>query len=149
MPLIISAPGRLFFPLPLDTAGGVPPGRDPATEGPVQIEAAAAAGAVQRFAHKIQARTALKLKMRIHFPQREPAAGHLRLLPAAGGQALKAPVLGGVGQLLPLPGAENGGRVAVPQPGAGKRSSSTAGAFGLRPGASRPDSCMMQMPERP
>ena len=117
MPLIISAPGRLFFPLPLNTAGGVPPGCDPAAEGPVQIEAAAAAGAVQRFAHKIQARAALKLKMCIHFPQREPAAGHLRLLPAAGGQALKAPVLGGVGQLLPLPGGENGGRIAVPQPG--------------------------------
>ena len=40
-----------------------PPGDDAAAEGPVQVEAAAAAGAVQRFAHKIQARTALKLKM--------------------------------------------------------------------------------------
>ena len=54
---------QLFFPLPLNTAGGVPPCRDPAAEGPVQFEAAAAAGAVQCFAHKIQARTALKLKM--------------------------------------------------------------------------------------
>ena len=63
---------QLFFPLPLNTAGGVPPCRDPAAEGPVQFEAAAAAGAVQCFAHKIQARTALKLKMCIHFPQREP-----------------------------------------------------------------------------
>ena len=114
VPLIISAPGRLFFPLPLNTAGGVPPGRDPAAEGPVQIEAAAAAGAVQCFAHKIQARAALKLKMRIHFPQREPAAGHLRLLPAAGGQALKAPVLGGVGQLLPLGGGDTGARCSSP-----------------------------------
>ena len=50
---------QLFFPLPLNTAGGVPPGCDPAAEGPVQFEAAA----VQCFAHKIQARTALKLKM--------------------------------------------------------------------------------------
>ena len=65
---------QLFFPLPLNTAGGVPPCRDPAAEGPVQFEAAAAAGAVQCFAHKIQARTALKLKMCINFPQREPAA---------------------------------------------------------------------------
>ena len=60
---VLRISARLFFPLPLNTAGGVPPCRDPAAEGPVQFEAAAAAGAVQCFAHKIQARTALKLKM--------------------------------------------------------------------------------------
>ena len=32
---------------------------------------------------------------------------------------------------------------------AGKRSSSTAGRLGPRLGASRPESCMMQMPDRP
>ena len=48
---------------PLQAPHRVTPGGDAAAKGPVQVEAAAAAGAVQCFAHKIQARTALKLKM--------------------------------------------------------------------------------------
>ena len=83
----------------------------------MQVKTAAAACAVQRFAHKVKARTALELEVLIHLPQGQPAAGGLGLLPAAGGQPLKAPVLGGVGQLLPLCGGEHGRRVAVLQPG--------------------------------
>ena len=58
---------QLFFPLPLNTAGGVPPCRDPAAEGPVQFEAAAAAGAVQCFAHKIGNLSCFQLPMQILF----------------------------------------------------------------------------------
>ena len=83
----------------------------------MQVKTAAAACAVQRFAHKVKARTALELEVLIHLPQGQPAAGGLGLLPAAGGQPFKAPVLGGVGQLLPLCGGEHGRRVAVLQPG--------------------------------
>ena len=93
------------------------PGHKAGAERPVQVETAAAACAVQRFAHKVKARTALELEVLIHLPQGQPAAGGLGLLPAAGGQLLKAPVLGGVGQLLPLCGGEHGRRVAVLQPG--------------------------------
>ena len=64
---------------------GVPPGGKTAAERPVQVEAAAAAGAVQRFAHKVQPRTALELEGRFHLGQSKPAAGGLRLPPAAGG----------------------------------------------------------------
>ena len=84
------------------------PGHKAGAERPVQVKTAAAACAVQRFAHKVKARTALELEVLIHLPQGQPAAGGLGLLPAAGGQPFKAPVLGGVGQLLPLCGGEHG-----------------------------------------
>ena len=110
--LLIRLRGR-----PLQAPHRVTPGGDAAAKGPVQVEAAAAAGAVQRLAHKVKAGAALELEIRFQLGEGKAAAGDLRLLPAAGGQALKAPVLGGVGQLLPLPGGENGRSVAVPQPG--------------------------------
>ena len=84
------------------------PGGDAAAEGPVQVEAAAAAGAVQRFAHEVKAGAALELEVRVHLPQGKAAAGHLGLLPAAGGEPLKPPVFGGAGQLLPLARGESG-----------------------------------------
>ena len=93
------------------------PGHKAGAECPVQVKTAAAACAVQRFAHKVKARTALELEVLIHLPQGQPATGGLGLLPAAGGQPFKAPVLGGVGQLLPLSGGEHGRRVTVLQPG--------------------------------
>ena len=65
----------------------------------MQVEAPAPAGTVQRFAHKVKAGAALELEMRVHLAEAEAAAGSLGLFPAAGGQARKAPVLGGVGQL--------------------------------------------------
>mgnify|MGYP002236235517 CR=1 FL=1 len=79
----------------------VTPGGDAAAKGPVQVEAAAAAGAVQRFTHKVKAGAALELEAGGHFGQAQAAAGGLGLLPAAGGQALEQPVLGRVGQHLP------------------------------------------------
>ena len=78
------------------------PGGKAAAKGPVQVEAAAAAHAVQRFAHKVKAGTALELEIRFQLGEGKAAAGDLRLLPAAGGQAVEPPVFGGVGQLLPL-----------------------------------------------
>ena len=39
---------------------------------PVQVKTAAAACAVQRFAHKVKARTALELEVLIHLPQASP-----------------------------------------------------------------------------
>ena len=80
---------------------GVPPGGKAAAERPVQVEAAAASGAVQRFPHEVQPRTALELEGRFHLGQGKPAAGGLRLPPAAGGKPLAPPVLGGAGKLLP------------------------------------------------
>ena len=94
----------------------VPPGSNAAAEGPMQVESAAAAGAVQRFAHKIQPGAALELEMPVHLPQSKPAAGHLCLPPAAGGQPLKAPVLGSMSQPLPLPGGKKC-RGGILQPG--------------------------------
>ncbi len=156
----------------------------------MQVEAAAAAHAVQRFAHKVKARTALELEIRFHLGEGKAAAGDLRLLPAAGGQAVEPPVLGGVGQLLPLGGGEPV-HIGVRQAGglpqgaaqlgvqqaqpevcrrcprqqgyAGGEQRGKCGFVNVReevqlhgrafhrrgPGASRPDSCMMQMPERP
>ena len=67
---------------------GVPPGGKAAAERPVQVEAAAAAGAVQRFAHEVKAGAALELEIRFQLGEGKAAAGDLRLLPAAGGQAL-------------------------------------------------------------
>ena len=55
-------------------AHGVPPGGDAAAEGPVQVEAAAHPGAVQRFAHEVQPRTALELEAGFQFGQTQPAA---------------------------------------------------------------------------
>ena len=72
----------------------------------MQVEAAAAAHAVQRFAHKVKAGTALELEIRFQLGEGKAAAGDLRLLPAAGGQAVEPPVFGDVGQLLPLGGGE-------------------------------------------
>ena len=45
----------------------------------MQVKTAAAACAVQRFAHKVKARTALELEVLIHLPQGQPAAGGLGL----------------------------------------------------------------------
>ena len=67
----------------------------------MQVEAAAASGAVQRFTHKVQPRASLELEGRFHLGQGKPAAGGLRLPPAARGKPLEPPVLGGVGKLLP------------------------------------------------
>ena len=80
---------------------GVPPGGKTAAERPVQVEAATASGAVQRFPHEVQPRTAPELEGRFHLGQGKPAAGGLRLPPAAGGEPLEPPVLGNVGELLP------------------------------------------------
>ena len=77
-----------------------------AAKGPVEVVASAAAHAVQGLAHKVQPRAALELKIRFQLSQSQAAAGDLRLLPAAGGQALEPPVLGGAGQLLPMGGGE-------------------------------------------
>ena len=79
---------------PLQAPHRVTPGGDAAAKGPVQVEAAAAAGAVQRFTHKVKAGAALELEAGGHFGQAQAAAGGLGLLPAAGGQALEQPVLG-------------------------------------------------------
>ena len=68
----------------------------------MQVEAAAASGAVQRFPHEVQPRTAPELEGRFHLGQSKPAAGGLRLPPAAGGKPLEPPVLGNVGEGLHL-----------------------------------------------
>ena len=60
------------------------PGGKAAAKGPVQVEAAAAAHAVQRFAHKVKAGTALELEIRFQLGEGKATAGDLRLLPAAG-----------------------------------------------------------------
>ena len=67
----------------------------------MQVEAAAASGAVQRFPHEVQPRTAPELEGGLYLGQGKPAAGGLRLPPAAGGKPLEPPVLGGAGKLLP------------------------------------------------
>ena len=66
---------------PLQAPHRVTPGGDAAAKGPVQVEAAAAAGAVQRFAHKVKARTALELEVLIHLPQGQPASVLILLPP--------------------------------------------------------------------
>jgi len=67
----------------------------------VEVEAAAHSGAVQRFAHKVEAGAALELKTGFQLCQAQTAAGGLGLFPSAGGQPLEEPVLCGVGQHLP------------------------------------------------
>ena len=168
---------------------GVPPGGKAAAERPVQVEAAAASGAVQRFTHEVQPRTALNWKVgstsvRASPPPvvcacRQPQgvspsnrqclavrasfcqlpAG--RAWGAVSGKAAaaqrarpslpcKSPSQNAAAVSSASSGARAANRAASSVSGtAGKRSSSTAGCFGLRPGASRPDSCMMQMPESP
>lgn len=69
------------------------PGHKAGAERPVQVKTAAAACAVQRFAHKVKAGTALELEIRFQLGEGKAAAGDLRLLPAAGGQAVEPPVL--------------------------------------------------------
>ena len=78
----------------------------------MEVKAAAAAGAVQRFAHKIQPRTALELEGPLHFFQREAAAGGLGLLPAAEAEAAEAPRLAGMGQFAPVLRPQLGGFAA-------------------------------------
>ena len=86
-----------------------PPGDDAAAEGPVEVVAAAAAGAVQRLAHEVESRTALELEIVLYLVQKQAAAGGLSLLPAAGRQAIETPALGRGGEFRPRGGGQGAG----------------------------------------
>ena len=75
----------------------------------MQVKTAAAACAVQRFAHKVKARTALELEIVLYLVQKQAAAGGLSLLPAAGRQALETPALGRGGEFRPRGGGQGAG----------------------------------------
>ena len=75
----------------------------------MEVEPAAAAGAVQRLAHKVKARAALELEPLVHFVEAEAAAGGLGLLPAAGGQPLEPPALDCGGELRPRRSGQGAG----------------------------------------
>ena len=52
----------------------------------MKVEAAAGTGAVQRFAHKVESRTALELEIVLYLVQKQAAAGGLSLLRAGSRQ---------------------------------------------------------------
>ena len=84
---------------PLQAPHRVTPGGDAAAKGPVQVEAAAAAGAVQRFTHKVKAGAALELEIRFQLGEGKAAAGDLRLevetTPVGGALAIAEQVASG------------------------------------------------------
>ena len=78
----------------------------------MEVEAAAAAGAVQSLAHKVEPRAAPELKIRLQLFQRKAAPGGLGLLPAAEAEAAEPPCLAGMGQPPPVLRVQLGGQAA-------------------------------------
>ena len=115
-----------------------------AAEGPVEVVAAAAAGAVQRLAHKVESRTALELEIVLDLVQKQASAQRAR--PSFAGSK---PSQNSAAPLPSSPTRWANSAASSVSLRAGKRSRAATGHFGPRPGASRPESCMMQMPESP
>ena len=113
-----------------------------AAEGPVEVVAAAAAGAVQRLAHKVESRTALELEIVLDLVQKQAAAGGLSLLPAAGCQALEPPALGCGGEFRPRGGGQGAGvfrQTGIGPEGAAQLCGQQAQPELRRPAAQQPD----------